>query len=260
MHHRLLSIPAVLMLTILSGELGAESFRSFESPSSQDEAKKKIEDVLNKIAPNGYRYLPETIGFSCLIEERWNSPFEYRIFIGAVSKKIPTTLIRIEGDDGEVRTLSRVFELEGIYSSGKPEEGMKPLHRKSHIVSQGLNWIAPWIGTFYDGYHSPRITTKEMFMRSFYYFLYDAFAVYAGSRNFFVGKPKKKYPSITFEDINDGLSKVLPQYFESRDPIQENAGGIMALMFLSRAFASYDSFRMTSGHNTLVELKYTFAY
>ena len=123
MHHRLLTIPAVLMLIILSGELGAESFRSFESPSSQDEAKQKIEDVLNKIAPNGYRYLPETIGFSYLIEERWNSPFEYRIFIGAVSKKIPTTLIRIEGDDGEVRTLSRVFELEESIRPVNPKRG-----------------------------------------------------------------------------------------------------------------------------------------
>jgi len=232
------------------------SFRAYETPLSIEKTKESVEPVLEKLKSSGYQYRTRTMGFSYLITDRWNSPYTFELYIGKITTNHPKTLIRLEGPEGQIESLARILEVEKILSTGRSEEGARPLSKKHYVVAQGLNWIAPWIGTAYEGYHSPLLTKRQMFKRMLYYFAYDAFVIAAGSNNFFI--PRKRSP---FEWGIYNLKQLSGiQDLLGGPPADHRKQNIIAALLLGRLFASIQSVQLIRGHNNLAELKYTFNF
>ena len=229
-------LTAALVIASLGGPgaLAAQSARTFESPLPVPEAKEKLEELLQRLDNGRYYYDEETEGYTWRAQNRWYSPFDYDFYGGVVSSKQATTLIRIEGAAGDVRTLSRIlYEEKFFVENSMPEDrnGAAPLGRKYHLISQPVNLLAPWLGVLYNSYGSPRLTRGQTFWRFMTYFFFDALFIYAGGTNWF--------QQGAFE----------PQKF---------SGNIAAGLAVTRIVGAYQSMNLIRGHNRVAELKFTF--
>lgn len=215
-------------------DLFADGRRTYESSLELPAAQKKLEELLRVLDKGRFYYEKETGGYEWRVENKWYSPFDYQIYGGYVSKRQPITLIRIEGNEGDVLTLSRILYEEKFFLDGAVPDGplgSEPLGAKYHVLSQPINLLAPWLGVLYNSYGSPRLTTGQTWWRFFTYLFFDAFFIYAGGTNWFQqGK------------------------FEP----QEYADNIAAGLAVMRAIGAYQSMNLIRGHNRVAELKYTF--
>ncbi|MBX7058438.1 MAG: hypothetical protein K1X75_10275 [Leptospirales bacterium] len=230
------SIPgqiAVLLMLFASNALLAQSFRAFDLPGSAEQAQTGVRAALQKIDPEGSQDEAESLGFAWRISDRWNSPFAYNIFAGSITARNSRGVLRIEGPIGNVLTLSRVMELEGVLAPGSTAavrgDPQKP-GEKSHVVSQGLNFVAPWLGTLYNSYDSPLLTRGQTWLRFFGYFFLDAFLVAAGG------------------------TRLFSERFDSR----ANGGAIAVALLFPRVVHGISSANLVRGNNRLYELGYTF--
>lgn len=226
----------LLVLALVTGPLGADTFRSFESPDTPEVLRWKLVALLDRLDRNNYGYEPETMGFAFAYYDRFTSPFSYNLYAGTISEKQPITVLRLEGNTGDVYTLSHVFRQEKLVRFDDPslpgEQAYRyaPLTDKYHLISQPLNWVAPWLGVLHSSYNSPRLSTGQTVFRFSMYFGIDAVLVWAAGRNWFQNKW-------------DG---------------QKYAGNIAAALFVPRLVGAVQSFNLVRGHNRLVEMKYTF--
>lgn len=227
---------ALLIVTLAAGPLAADTFRSFESPDTPEVLRWKLVALLDRLDRNNYAYEPETLGFTFAYHDRFTSPFSYNIYAGTVSEKQPVTVVRIEGNTGDVYTLSHVFRQEKLIRFEDPtlradeQYRYAELTEKYHVIGQPLNWVAPWLGVLHSSYNSPRMSTGQTVFRFSMYFGIDAVLVWAAGRNW-------------FRDKWDG---------------QKYAGNIAAALFVPRLVGAVQSFNLVRGHNRLVEMKYTF--
>ncbi len=221
----------LLLLLLAPSALFARNVSVHESPYPLDETKEKVEELLKQLDPEGYRQKDSTFGFSYHMAAGWNSPFSYHIYLGNITSRIPTALVRLEGASGDVNLLERILIQEGLLvHQEKEERRMAPLGSKSHAVAQGLNVVAPWLSVLYQSYHSPRLTTGQTVARFLTYFAADAFLVWAGGRNWFQ---------------------------EKWDP-KRYGGNIAAGLVFMRILGGWQAANQVRGHNRVVELKYTF--
>ena len=221
-------------MVVLPPRLFADGKRTFESPLELTAAQKKLEELLRVLDKGRFYYEKETGGYTWRAENRWTSPFDYQIYGGIVSKRQPITLIRIEGDEGDVLTLSRILYEEKFFledSMPKDRLGAEPLGSKYHVLSQPINLVAPWLGVLYNSYGSPRLTSGQTWWRFITYLFFDALFIYAGGTNWF--------QQAAFE----------PEEYAS------NIAGGLAIM---RIIGSWQSMNLIRGHNRIAELKYTF--
>ncbi len=212
----------------------AETVRAYESPLELEAAQKKLEALLGDLDRGRFYYEKETGGYAWRAENRWSSPFDYRIYGGVVSARKPVTIIRIEGDDGDALAFAQILNQEKFFlPEAIPEdpEGSQPLDDKYHLIAQPLNLLAPWLAVLYESYDSPRLTTGQTWWRFLTYFFFDALFIYAGGTNWFQ------------------QGKFEPQKYAS------NIAGGLALM---RVIGSWQSLNLVQGHNRMAELKYTF--
>lgn len=227
-------LAVLFLLSPLFGKsIFADAISANESRLRSEETEQAIEAVLKKFDPERFSREEETEGFDFLFTSNVLSAFDYQIYGGRISSRIDTTVVRVEGDSGDVYTLSRVLELENILQEGStapPLGEAVALDPKSHWIGQGLNLVAPWLGVFYNGYRSPRLTLGQTWFRAGMYFLADGFLVLVGGTKFF------------------------SERFDS----SANGGNIAAALVLPRIVGAVQTANLNRGHNRLVEFKYTF--
>jgi len=215
--------------------LSAQTGLVFTSPKSEEELKKAVVDAITR-TDRRFREEDETLGFSYHLHSRWLSPYNYSIYIGRISSKIPTTILRIEGSTGHVYTFARILEMENAvpignipgYPSG--DSYYENLGFKYHGISQGLNLIAPWASVFYQGYGSPTMSKGTMWSRFFFYFAMDVILVSAAGTDFY----RQSWEPEKFKD-RIGIALAIP-----------------------RVIGMYQTMNATRAHNRVAELKYTF--
>jgi hypothetical protein len=232
-----LSLKSVfLVLALAAGPLWADTFRSYESPDTPEVLRWKLVALLDRLDRNNYGYEPETLGFSFAYYNLITSPFSYNLYAGTVSARQPITVLRLEGNTGDVYTLSHVLRQEKLVqfedpaAPGDMQLRYAPLEEKYHSIGQPLNWVAPWLGVLHSSYNSPRLSSGQTVFRFSMYLGLDVVLVWAAGRNW-------------FRDKWDG---------------QKYAGNIAAALFVPRLVGAAQSFNQVRGHNRLVEMKYTF--
>lgn len=217
-----------------ASSLRAESFAVFESPLSVTDSRYQIDHLLWQLDDYRYDKENESLGFSYLFSSRFFSPYSYDIYGGNISRKIPTTIIRLEGGTGDVRLLARILEQKQMIRTPPREEVEKhparPLDPKSHLVAQGLNLLAPWGAVLYASWDSPRLSSGQTWFRFLTYFFFDLFMVYGGGSNWFR---------------------------ESFQPGKYSANITAGLVFM-RLIGAVQQANLIRGHNRVAELKYTF--
>ncbi|MBL8022088.1 MAG: hypothetical protein JNM27_20605 [Leptospirales bacterium] len=226
---------AVLLLAVASN-LHAEMNRAFEASAPLEQLRGKLTGVLDKFDREGYELEAESEGFAYAYYNLRTSPFTYRMYATTVSEKQPVPILRVEGRSGDVLTISRILQIEGIVRTESPvlPNGetitFAPLEHKSHILGQSLNFVAPWLGVLHSSYGSPRLTTGQTVFRFSMYFGADAFLLWAAGRN----------------------------WFRDRWNPGRYAGNIALALAVPRVIGAVQSANLVRGHNRLVELKYTF--
>jgi len=230
MIHR--TIRHVLICSVfIATPLLARDFNSFESPRKMEEAKKDVERMLDKMDPNGFVPIDETLGYKYGWTSRWNSPFNYTVFLGDISESKPTPIIMVEGNAGDVLTFSRIFTIEKIVRNEEDAELVyEKIYPKNHFFGQGLNLVHPSLGVMYASYNSPSLTRGQTYTRALTYFFIDGFLVWAAGRNWFR------------EEFN----------------ISKNGGQVAAVMLLTRGIGAYQNQALLRGHNRSVQAGYTF--
>jgi len=226
-----LSIFLLTVCLFFSASLHAQN--SAESPFTPDEAKAKIEAILNKLDTGNFKQEEKTIGFIYLITNRWYSPFNYNFFIQTVTSKNLRTVVRVEGPRGDRLMFARILELEKVIdrdSTPVTKKEPSPLSPKYHAIAQPLNFISPALGVMYVSYKSPRLSRTQTWTRIILYLLTDAILVRtAGSGGFRERYRPEKY-----------------------------SGAIVAALLVPRIIGSVSAAELVTGHNRVMELGYTF--
>lgn len=221
-----------MLLTLVALPAHARAFNSFEAQRKTDEAKEDVVRILQKIDPNGFYPVDETLGFKYAWKSRWLSPFNYTIYIQDLSMQKPVPIIRVEGNRGDVLSFSRVFTIEGIVKTETNEDLVfRKLQPKSHVVAQGLNLLSPSLGVLYTSYDSPSLSTGQTVGRSLTYLGVDAFLIWAVGRN---------------------------GWRDKFDP-GRRGGAIAAALLVPRIVSGFQASALVRGHNTFAEAGYTFA-
>ena len=214
--------------------LWAQNVRAFETPWNIGSLKKKLEATLNKIDTNGFDKEQKTSGFTHRYTNGLFSYYDYDIYIGRIFADKKQTILRIEGDSGDVHTFSRIFQLEKIlkkedsYTSEKGQ--VYTPETKYHFIAQPINLISPSLSLLYQSYGSPRLKTSQTVYRAMTYFLVDLLVYWVGGSRFFTTRHS---PELNQEYILLGLG-------------------------LNRAVGAVQSFNIIGGHNHLVQFGYTF--
>ena len=226
-----MAILALLLFPSLS--LQAQSVRSYESSLTLQELEEAIEKFLEKVDKGRYARKEDTQGFAKLYANRWFSPFNYNIYIGKVFASKKQTIVRVEGTQGDVDTLSQVLEHEKVIKEGStvpPNIEFYEIEDKSYILSQGINLLSPSLGIIYQSYTSPRLRTSQAVTRALLYLFSDLVGYWVGGTRFFTTRHRP------------GTHQ---QY-------------ILLWWGINRSIGATQAFNMVRGHNHLAEFKYTF--
>ena len=225
-----LLLPIVCLLA--ASNLSADTFGVYQTPLEIQIAETKLPALLDEFQKDGYTEEEETLGFSKAWSSDFFSPFNYSIYTGTVSLENKSALIRLEGDSGDVKSITRILEIKGFIDVPRQEYLPEPitLTEKSHFYAQGLNLIAPWAGVMYTSWDSPRLTTGQTYFRGIMYFIVDSMLIWAAGRN----------------------------WFQEPFDLSKNGGQVAAVMILTRSIGAFQSANLVRGHNRFARLGYTF--
>lgn len=214
-------------------KLNADSVRSYESQHNLDSTNDQITKLLKSFDDSMYKD-DESEGFSFRLNSGFWSPFNYDLFSGTLSLNNKLVIVRLEGDSGDVHTISRILEEANILKKGstKPSEPIEPqkLEEKYHTISQSLNLVAPWLAVLHASWNSPRLTTGQTVFRFTAYLLIDGLMVWAGGTGLWQ------------EPFN----------------VKKYGGSIAAALAIPRLFGIWQHANLIRGHNRTVKLGYTF--
>ena len=222
----------VFLLLMAPAALMADSFGVYETPLELEQAEARLPGIIDEFQKDGYEEEEETLGFSKAWSSNFLSPFNYSIYTGTVSLENRNAMIRIEGDSGDVKSITRILELKGFIEVPRPEfqpEAIQ-LTEKSHFYAQGLNLLAPWAGVMYASWDSLRLTTGQTYFRGIMYFLVDSLLIWAAGRD----------------------------WFQEPFDLSKNGGQVAAVMVLTRSIGAFQSANLIRGHNRFARLGYTF--
>ncbi|MBI41706.1 MAG: hypothetical protein CMF59_19095 [Leptospiraceae bacterium] len=221
-----------LICALSTSGLAADTFGVYQTPLELQVAESKLPGILDEFQKDGYSEEEETLGFSKAWSSDFFSPYNYSIYTGTVSLNNKNTIIRLEGDSGDVKSITRILELKGFIEVPRQEYLPEPitLYEKSHLYAQGLNFLAPWAGVMYTSWDSPRLTTGQTYYRTIMYFLVDSFLIWAAGRN----------------------------WFQEPFDISKNGGQVAAVMVLTRSIGAFQSANLIRGHNRFARMGYTF--
>ncbi len=226
-----LLLSAILLLLMPSLSLSARNSYVFESNLQGEMLDAKVKEILNQLDHDGYTTPEETQGFRYRISSNLFSPFSYEIYTGIISNKNPTNIIRVEGDAGDALLLARMFEAEEILTEPfRGGQGAVKITDKSHLASQGLNLVAPWLAVFYNGHRSPRLTSSQVLFRGALYLGLDLLLASAAGTNF----------------------------YQEKFDMEKYGDRVLLGLALNRIAGAIDSYQTIRGHNRVAELKYTF--
>ncbi len=219
-----------IFITSFLNNLFSDDFYSFESHQTLNNSKTKIEEILNKIDKDNFKMIDETLGFEYGWISRWISPFNYKIYLTSMEFKKDYVIIRIEGSGGDALSFRTIFHHEKLSKEDLSGIKFDSISYKNHFLGQTLNFIHPALGIIYAGYHSPSLTTSQIWKRSIWYFVADTFLIWAGGRNWFRSK---------------------------WDPAKYS-GNIIGSMIFIRTLSGIQNANLIRGHNRFVQLGYTF--
>ncbi len=228
--------PALCLLVLAKAPfLYAESVRVFESPLlvEENELQSALERSLMRLDKGFYSKEEETQGFQYHYKSDFFSAYSYHIFAGKLFVKRKQTIVRIEGDSGDVDTLARFLELEGVINKGsslRPNSRLQKLEEKSHLAAQAANLLSPALSQIYQAYASPRLRKVQAFGRASFYLFLDALAYWIGGTRF----------------------------FSMRHKPYRNQEYIRAWWALNRAIGAGQAFNVIRGHNHLLQFEYSF--
>ena len=212
----------------------ARTVQVWELDKTEEQIKEELRTFLDKLDEDDYFMDDTTQGFSSHFTNNWSSPFYYHFFVGKISTRIPTTILRLETADGDGEAFRTMMIADGLLppTATLPEEehlDQETPGYRYHAPAQGLNLIAPWLAVLYAG-ESPRMSSEQKWIRFFSYLAADILVIGAGGTNGF----RERF-----------------NYEEHKDLI---LGGLAMI----RAVGAYQTFNLVRGHNRMVEMKYTF--
>ncbi len=211
----------------------AEIVRSYESSLKIEDLKIELEKLLKKIDDGNFEKEEKTSGFSHHYESDWFSYFKYNIYIGPIFTNKKYTILHMEGNNGDVQTLARIFQKEGLLHKDTQVLGGGQVYtpeEKYHIFAQTLNLLSPSISTIYQSYSSPRLEKVETISRVINYLLLDLFVYWMAGNRFFT---MRHSPGQNQEYIIIGLA-------------------------INRFAGALQSWNVVAGHNNIVRIGYTF--
>lgn len=210
----------------------ADSFGVYETPLTLQQAEARLPGILDEFHKEGYSEEEETLGFNKAYSSDFFSPYNYTLYSGTISLENQKAMIRLEGDSGDVQSVTRILELKGLIEVPRRDflPDPVPLTEKSHLYAQGLNLLAPWAGVMYSSWQSPRLTTGQTYFRTITYFLVDSLLIWAAGRN----------------------------WFQESFDLSRNGGQVAAVMVLTRSIGAFQSANLIRGHNRFARLGYTF--
>ncbi len=218
---------------IFINPLKADNVRAFISPHSIENLQEKIEGLLKKIDANNFNQEEDSQGFLLRYSNGWFSAYDYNIYASDASKGSKQSLIRIEGDKGDVLSLGRILEIEKIINPPINDSiETKPLHSKYHIFAQPLNLLSPSISIIYQNYASPRLATDQATWRAITYIGLDILAYWIGGTGF----------------------------FRTRHSPERNREVMLLCLGANRAVGAVQAFNVVRGHNNLLQFGYTFSF
>lgn len=226
----------IINISIFSSEI-------LKAPGKVEETDLAVKIILNKMNPDRYADRDKTSGFQFRYESMWNSPFQYNIYIGKVSKTSNESLIRIESKKrGEELVWKQILEQEVLRNP--PVENAKVLEQKYHSISQGLNLISPVFSITYNSSNSPMLTTRDTGFRIFGFGVYDL--ILGGLTYYYIDK-KNESPNA----IEKAFGQKEVDVFQSAD-----APLIFAVLLAPRIYHMYGAWENTESHNRLVQFGY----
>lgn len=219
-----------------------------EVPLTTDDANVKIIAILNKLSPNGFYEDPKTGGFLKKYNDKFYSPFDYKIYIGRLSQRSTDSIIRIESiDRGQEKVWKQIFEAELL--KNPPAEDVRKLQNKSYAISQGLNLMQPSLSVMYNSSSSPLYSFRDSFLTSTAYLVADLILV-GGAYIYASDKAPRK--SLWDNMLNRSGP---PELHKGPD-----AGAIIGALAITRLYRMVGSVQDTTAHNRLVEFSYSFSF
>ena len=206
---------------------------SYQSAFSLEETEKRLEAFLEKFDPKRYKKAKATEGFTFAYKSSPLSFFKYTFYGGTISIKNPTVVFRIEGNEGDNSIMRTLLYKEKIlripeFTNSQVGSSAILLKRKSHVGAQIINLIFPAFSILYQAKSSPRLSKKELLIRSVAYTLADVAAIYIGGTNFF----RERY-----------------------NPTK-NSSSIHLLLLSTRISGAVQAGQTIAGHNRIVKFAY----
>ena len=209
----------------------------------------EILKIINNISDNKVVSSEKTFGFDYKYNLKWSHPYDFNIYFGSFFQN-NNHLLRIESsNNGEEKVLKSIL-YKSLYPNQKNIYSLnikKPLKKKSHIISQSLNLISPFMSVAYNSYKSPLYTESDTSSGINKYLLLDFFII--GVASWYI---QDKTPRKTFID-NMSLKKG-PSYNFTKN---QNGQIALSLLFVVRLFRMKGSIHDTSFHNRLANWSYT---
>jgi hypothetical protein len=229
-----------LNLSLLSSEI-------LKSTSKVEETDLAIKILLNKLNPDKYADRDKTSGFQFRYESLWNSPFQYNIYIGKVSKTSNESLIRIESKKrGEELVWKQIIDQEIL--KNPPQDNARTLENKYHMISQGFNLVSPAFSVLYNSTNSPMLSNRDAGFRIFGFAVYDL--IVGGLAYYYIDK-KNESPNA----LEKALGQKEVDVFQSAD-----APLIFSILLAPRIYHTYGAWENTESHNRLLQFGYKFKF
>lgn len=252
-------ITFLLVLYLVASPLFA--FEIIESQDSVEDLNLKTVKLLNKLTEDKIEPVEKTRGFNYRYSPVWYSPFKYDVYVGKFLKKSQSSLLRIEAPrKGEEKFLKLLIRDELGLSYDENKEILPPIKKKSHLISQTLNLVAPYIAIPYNSYKSPLYSSGDTWGKAGIYFLIDAviiglFAIYAENTT----KTKSVGDRLLLKEGPNTLDLLRGEY----------SGLVFSFLAVPRLIRAFDIYNEVASQNRYyefinnkpaVEISYTIRY
>ncbi len=227
------------------------------------ETKYTIEDtnlrlikILNKITDNSIKPVEKTSGFNYRYKSNFFSPFRFDIYVGKFSKKNEESIIRIESTkNGEAKVFKNILDVE--FNKNESEyKFQQSFKKKSHILTQTLNWISPTFSVWYNAYGSPFYSRNDTAIKSIFYLLYDIVVIAITA--FYVNNSNINNKS-RLDDLLNRQGVNAPGKGEAL--LDGNHGAVLiGLLAIPRIYRSFEAYNDTASQNRMAELSFTYRF
>lgn len=239
----------LLLTEIYSSEL-------VETKYTIEDTNLRLIKILNKITDNSIKPVEKTSGFNYRYKSNFFSPFRFDIYVGKFSKKNEESIIRIESTkNGEAKVFKNILDVE--FNKNESEyKFQQSFSKKSHILSQTLNWMTPTFSVWYNAYNSPFYSRNDTIIKSIFYLLYDIVVISITA--FYINNSNLNDKS-RLDDLLNKQGVNAPGKGEAL--FDGNHGSILiGLLAIPRLYRSFEAYNDTAAQNRMAELSFTYRF